>query len=976
MGTTILLVEDNPTTRKLVRFALEKHGFVVVEACDGGSAMQRFADATPALVLQDLMLPDVDGFELVTRLRALPCGRDVPILAFSGMLSKVEEARASAAGFNDVISKPTEPSRLLQIIRAHLPADGPAPDRFGDQRDVIVADDDTVQRRLVAFRLTKLGFRVRQAADGQEALDMARMSPPDLVLSDVLMPRLDGFELCLALRHDPRLAHTPIVLVTNSYVEPADRELARQVGAADLVLRTPELREVTTALRDSLGNRAACASLPLAELDGERVRRMMKQLERQVALNAGVNRRCTLLSAELSVLSAISEALAKQQDIDQALSDALAACFDAGGISMGALYLSTESGSREPAKSTAADYRVLTFGRADVWAAAEVESFFGDLALLESAARSSTITTVPASDHDERGRRVIERAGVTSMLVAPLVHGQATLGALLMVSASAELESEDRIAFAQAVAGQISHALLMAQAFSARERSEREARGQAAVLRSVLESIGDGVIVANARGEFILWNSAAEAITSLPLAKGPEDRARTYGLFEADMVTPVAAESLPLSRALRGEAVDGVEIFMRHEQATEGVWLSVNARPLREDGAARGGVAVFRDVTREKSAQAQLMVSDRMASVGLLAAGVAHEINNPLAAVLANLELAQRDVAEGALSDNAHELAEMLAEARNAAERVRQIARDLRIFSRQEDAPAGAVDVQRILESSLRMADNHIRHRARVVTDYRNVPPVEGTESRLGQVFLNLVVNAAQAIPEGNAAGHTIRVATRCEGGRVAIDIADSGCGIPPDTLRRLFTPFFTTKPAGIGTGLGLAICQRIITNLGGVIEVESEVGVGTTMRVLLPALRTSELGVDLPRPSAPPARRRARVLVVDDEEVIGSIVRRALTAEHEVVALTRASEALERIREGDAFDVILCDLMMPQMTGIEFYTALRTQARDQARRVIFLTGGAFTPAARAFLDGVSNQRVEKPFDVQHLRALVNDRIR
>ena len=397
-----------------------------------------------------------------------------------------------------------------------------------------------------------------------------------------------------------------------------------------------------------------------------------------------------------------------------------------------------------------------------------------------------------------------------------------------------------------------------------------------------------------------------------------------------------------------------------------------------------GAVVVARDVTDQKRAETQLMVSDRMASVGTLAAGVAHEINNPLAAVMANLELAQRDTealaqqSEGGAIDN---LREELRDAREGAERIRHIVRDLKLFSRSEGADKAApVDVKRVLESTLRMAWNEIRHRARLIKDYGSTPFVLANESRLGQVFLNLIVNAAQAIPEGEAERNEIRIATSMDSmGRVQVDIRDTGPGIPPDVLSRLFTPFFTTKPVGVGTGLGLSICHRIVTGLGGEIQVESVLGRGTTFRVLLrPAPRdASEQPLETALPQSL-AVRRGRVLVIDDEPIIGHAVRRTLAKEHDVTVVLRAQEALELLLAAESpFDVIFCDLMMPQMTGMDLYEQLKSSAASElASRIIFLSGGAFTHRARQFLDEVPNLRVEKPFETRHLLTLVNERIR
>src|SRR5690606_5018413 len=279
----------------------------------------------------------------------------------------------------------------------------------------------------------------------------------------------------------------------------------------------------------------------------------------------------------------------------------------------------------------------------------------------------------------------------------------------------------------------------------------------------------------------------------------------------------------------------------------------------------------------------------------MLSAGVAHELNNPLACVLANLDLAGREISErGASGDFTHagELLDIINDARTASDRARQIVRDLRIFSRHEDVPSTAVNVEKVLESTLRMAWNEIRHRAHLEREYAVDLEAEGSESRMGQVFLNLIVNAAQAIPEGNAEANAIRIVTYMSDQMVHVDISDTGTGMTPETLKHVFRPFFTTKAPGIGTGLGLAISQRIVAALGGSLHAESELGKGTTMRVSLPAARTTLLPRQpvVTRSTAP---RRARVLVVDDEPLILKVVKRTLAREHDVFTTHAASDAI-----------------------------------------------------------------------------------
>ena len=388
-----------------------------------------------------------------------------------------------------------------------------------------------------------------------------------------------------------------------------------------------------------------------------------------------------------------------------------------------------------------------------------------------------------------------------------------------------------------------------------------------------------------------------------------------------------------------------------------------------------------------KRMREQLMISERMASVGMLSASVAHEINNPLAVIVANLEFALQRfevlgvehtaVATSGEAAGLQEARQSLREAHEAAERVAHIVRDLKVFSRaSSDEQEGAVDIERVLESALRMASNEIRHRANIVRHYVKVPPIHGNEARLGQVFLNLIINAAQAIPEGRAAENRIGLSIHMgENDRVVVEVSDTGSGIPPQVVARIFDPFFTTKAAGVGTGLGLAICQRIVIRYGGDIAVESQAGHGTTFRVSLRRARTALPSADA-IPAEQRAKRKGRILVVDDEPMLCSAVERILSVEHDVTVVQSARRAREIVKDDPHFDVILSDLMMPQMTGIELHAALTAIAPELAAKMIFMTGGAFSPSASAFLESVSNSTIDKPFKPAALRRVVQTLIK
>jgi two-component system, NtrC family, sensor kinase len=246
-------------------------------------------------------------------------------------------------------------------------------------------------------------------------------------------------------------------------------------------------------------------------------------------------------------------------------------------------------------------------------------------------------------------------------------------------------------------------------------------------------------------------------------------------------------------------------------------------------------ICMCRDLRERRRMQARLLVAGHMASVGTLAAGVAHEINNPLASLIANLRLAAREQRERA--GDPGELKELLADAQEAAERVRRIVDGLRTFTRSDDGRRERLELPRLLDAAVELVASELRGRARLVKDYQEVGRVEANEARLVQVVVNLLINAAQAIPEGRPEQNEVRIELRAgEPGRAVIAIRDTGVGIPPERLARVFDPFFTTRVAGEGPGLGLSICHNVIAGLGGEITVESRAGLGSTFRIVLPA--------------------------------------------------------------------------------------------------------------------------------------------
>jgi signal transduction histidine kinase len=390
-------------------------------------------------------------------------------------------------------------------------------------------------------------------------------------------------------------------------------------------------------------------------------------------------------------------------------------------------------------------------------------------------------------------------------------------------------------------------------------------------------------------------------------------------------------------------------------------------------------------------AEARLRHSDRMASIGTMAAGVAHEINNPLAYMIANLDFAAKAIAdvttslagapradggEDPLVDHLRAASTAIDDASGGAARVRKVVADVSRFAQAKDTDRRPVELWDALESAIRLSSHHLQHHAVIVRDPGRAPRVLASTQGLEQVFINLLVNAAQAMPEGRPQANRIHVKTRTDDeGKAVVEIADTGAGITPEIKERIFDPFFTTKPIGLGTGLGLSICHRIISDHGGAIAVESAVGSGTLFRITLPAVPAEK-----PAPALAATRRdsptpRGQFLIVDDDAKVLAMLDRILGQRHDVTLAHDGAEALAVIAAGRRFDLVLCDLMMPKMNGMDLFERVQELAPEQASGFVFLCGGAVTQRATDFLEAHAGQRFDKPFQLHELEAMIAERL-
>lgn len=505
-------------------------------------------------------------------------------------------------------------------------------------------------------------------------------------------------------------------------------------------------------------------------------------------------------------------------------------------------------------------------------------------------------------------------------------------------------------------------------------RAEESVRRSERNFRTLIDGAPIATFV-HREGQFVYLNRAAVAML------GFTDTNQIVGTLVFDYVHPDGRDDLrgrmQVLPAQGSASFEGLKL-LRADGAT--LVVEGQAMLLDYDGQPCH-VVMCQDVTERDTVFARIAMADRMLSIGTLAAGVAHEINNPLAYIATNLELLAAELPHLHLTNSSRltdaTLLRLVSDAREGVSRVNAIVRDLRSLSRPEEQKYGPVDVTAVLTTSLKMANNEIRHRARVFQDYEpDLPPVEGEASKLGQVVINLLLNAAQAIVDGDANQNeiSIRASTTDDGRHVRIDIGDTGIGIPSSIIGRIFDPFFTTKEPGSGTGLGLAISHQIVRSMGGDITVESKAGVGSTFSLVLPVANGETREQVRERRSVP--RFTRRVLIVDDEAAVGRSLQMLLAPETDVVAVLSADDALAQLASGDPFDAILCDLMMPHNSGMQLYEQITVSRPEYLSRIIFMTGGAFTPQARAFLAKLDRPHLEKPFSEQELRDAIASALR
>ncbi len=512
-ATNILIIEDNPISRKVVKVALEVEHYTVAEAIDGASGLDLAANQSFDLIIQDLFLPDMDGFALNKKLRGLPTVKDIPIFALSGFLSLLGESDKS--GFTTFLLKPVAPLHLISVVKAHLHATKPSVHTVGKGKKILIADDNPIQLKLFAMQLRNVGFEVTTALDGVIALKEAINQKPDIIISDVLMPNLDGFSLCLEIKRDPKLCTIPVILLTSHYLENEDLVLADSVGASRYLTRVPDEEKLINEVLNMLN--LTSSDIPVIPIEVTKdikemhMMRSIRQLEQQVLDNSQLALRCSMLMSQLALIDGIANALTSStKDIEQSLKEVLYYCLDATGISKGALYLKKPNGIM--ALSQQVGYHEDQIG--------QVKSLFGISTLIPEIIKENKIFVLRENISSQKAFDFLFNANVKSAIFVPLFSGTKCMGILFLGSDMNNLLNTDNKEFARTLGMQFGQSIALASAFENVSSSEKR-------YRQLVEISPDAILIQQ-DGVFVYANKAALTL----LDTKSQEELLTHSIYE------------------------------------------------------------------------------------------------------------------------------------------------------------------------------------------------------------------------------------------------------------------------------------------------------------------------------------------------------------------------------------------------------------------------------------------------------------
>jgi CheY-like chemotaxis protein len=966
----ILIVEDNPTARKMFRLTLEAEGYRVLEAVDGRSALAQLATELPALVLQDLVLPDYDGFELCRAMRSIAGCADLPIVVMSGFPRLLDRARSEPGCFNASLVKPLVPSLLVEVVRRYAVPSASNHDTFGRGRTILIIDDEPVQLKLTRLRFSEVGFDVAVASDGPTAIALAKANPPDIVVCDVLMPGTDGYELCVSFREVPELAKIPFILVSAHFGGESDEALARSAGANALVTRGPMMEEVFAAVRTHIEQAAAIPAKDPA-FEDHHAKRVIAQLRRQARANAGIAERAALQAAQLSVLAGLADALARSGNLEDALGDVLAASLNSGGITRGALF-----------RLDAQRRHVLSFASGfPETSVRELADLFGFAKLLDNE-HAAVITPHDVLAPDDAAT-LRERIAADTIVLVPIFDGTSRAGWLLLGTSIPEIDAQDLSTFGRAVGSHVAQALALTEAFTRLKDAAEASRVLSASLdvRKTQASLGQLATAQLAELCEIRIGGEPPAVyvaSNVPpqLSKALERLRRRYPAVPVlSSEVDHGDEHRELRDALALGAVTVLPLVAGdHHLGTIAFARTRGSRPFRaadtvamEDLTCRAAIAIDNARLYETARAANRSKDEFLATVS-------HELRAPLNAMLGWAQLLK-----GGLPPTKQESAIEAIE-RNAfaqAALVDDLLDMSRIVSGTMRLEVETVELGTIVEAAIDSVRPRLLAKQVVLLPFRQEGShrVIGDPNRLHQIVCNVLNNAIKFTP---AKGH-VGIALGENDHGSTLTISDDGAGIDKGFLEHVFERFKqadgSTSRAHGGLGLGLAITRHLVELHGGTIAVASDgPGRGATFMITLP--HAAREPAKLPHRSEPVPKMQTAldglsILVVDDEadarEMIVALLEYCGAVTTSACGAHEALEAVIRARP----DVVLSDIGMPGEDGYSLIKKIRLLPQCGTLPAIAVSGFAGVEDRRQAMAAGFHAHLAKPVKLDDLLSTI-----
>ena len=806
---------------------------------------------------------------------------------------------------------------------------------------ILIAEDSPTQAAELSFLLEDQGFNVVLAKNGLKALEMAKDSPPDLIISDIVMPEMDGYAFCKAVKRTSGLDSIPFILVT-SLSTPNDVFKGLDVGADNFIVKPYDQGLLISRINYLLTNRDLRRSGKLQvgieiELSGNR---HFITAERQQILDL-------LISTYEQAISLYDALDARQKELSRSyetlnalygLAEGLNACETEIQVAASAV----EKGLRLPGIDAAWFY--LYDGDDFKLAASSGEPkdlFSGEDACFECACqrklRGGNFESNAVIIECQRLARTAVDQPLRYHASIPLVINGSAKGVFNLVSSKQDVLSVDELRTLSGIGNQIAIALERVQL---RESLERKVAERTAELRMILESTPVPTITLNKAGAITTWNRAAETVFGYSAGDA---------VGRSDLVLPDNFTSQePHGKALaEGAVVRGWELLCRHKDGSE-VQVRLSGGPLTDQfGDAFGQVLTLEDLRERRRFEEQLRQAQKMEAIGNLTGGIAHDFNNLLTIIIGNVDLALRflgdkpqgkDLLDGALA---------------ACLRGAELTKQLLAFGRRQTLRPEIADANALIRSAVKLLDRTLSEKVKIeVIETKDLWRVEIDPTQLESALLNLSVNARDAMPNGGRitietsnhiidAQHADPESNFLPGEYVLISVTDSGTGMSRDVMSRIFEPFFTTKDVNKGTGLGLAMVYGFVKQSGGHINVYSELGIGTTFRLYLPrAVNASAMNMEaaLPKKATQP-KKGSRVLVVEDNDGVRQVVVRQIAEMGcEVLIAKNGAEALSILEQGTVVDLVFSDVVMPgEVSGIELATQV---AKRWPAIKILLTSG------------------------------------